>query len=170
MDRALRFARGLYDAIEYVAIGAYVALFVLINVQVFWRYVLNNPLSWPEEVARALFIWISYLGLIKVVREQSSYRIDFLAMRMPGPLRLAVATVVDLVTLTFFVAVIAHAGLVIRSNWSMTTSIPMPINVIYLSLPVAIVFILPLLVVLIVRRLGCLVRGEDEPGPGATVP
>jgi hypothetical protein len=92
----------LYDAIEYVAIGAYVALFVLINVQVFWRYVLNDPLSWPEEVARALFIWISYLGLIKVVREQSSYRIDFLAMRMPGPLRLAVATVVDLVTLTFF--------------------------------------------------------------------
>lgn len=166
MDRAFRFARGLYDAVEGVAVTAYAALFVLINVQVFWRYVLDNPLSWPEEVARALFIWISYLGLIKVIREESSYRIDFAVARLPARLRLAVGALVDLVTLIFFVAVIAHAGIVIRGNWGITTSIPMPVNVIYLSLPVATVFILPLLVVLVVRRVGRLLRGEEQREPG----
>ncbi|MDB2407539.1 TRAP transporter small permease [Jannaschia sp.] len=31
---------------------------VFILVQVFWRYVLSNPLAWPEEAARFLMLWL----------------------------------------------------------------------------------------------------------------
>src|SRR5262249_37808184 len=32
--------------------------------QVFWRYALNAPLSWPEEVSRLLLIWLTYIGAL----------------------------------------------------------------------------------------------------------
>ncbi|HEV7417992.1 TRAP transporter small permease [Tianweitania sediminis] len=30
--------------------------------QVFSRYVLHNPLNWTEELARFVFVWVSYLA------------------------------------------------------------------------------------------------------------
>ena len=44
---------------------AWVAMALMVAVilaQVFWRYVLDSPLSWPEEAARGLMIWM--MGVI----------------------------------------------------------------------------------------------------------
>ena len=51
-----------------LAIGrnlAWIAMAIMVAVilaQVFWRYALDDPLSWPEEAARGLMIWM--MGLI----------------------------------------------------------------------------------------------------------
>lgn len=74
----------VYQASDYAAVLCFFGLFVLIILQVHYRYVLNNPLAWPEEIARNLFIWTVYLGLVKNFREDSHYRIDFLINRV-GP-------------------------------------------------------------------------------------
>lgn len=158
-------ARRVYGAADHVAVALFVLLVVLINVQVFWRYVLVRPLSWPEEIARATFIWIVYVGLIKVVREESWYRIDFVLLRLPDLPRRVVLVLLDLVAIAFFVAVLSDSWLVISSNWGIRTSIAMPVNVIYLSLPVSLLLILPLLVGSVLTRLG-----GGDPRPKVTAP
>jgi len=36
---------------------------VLLNIQVFMRYVMSRSLSWSEELARYIFIWLVYIGI-----------------------------------------------------------------------------------------------------------
>jgi TRAP-type transport system small permease protein len=57
--------------------------------QVFFRYVLNAPISWAEEFAVLLFAWIIFLGAAYVQRTDSHLSIDSLR-RIAGP-RLALA-------------------------------------------------------------------------------
>ncbi len=49
---ALRIGRG-------VAILAIALMVVAILIQVFFRYVLNNPLPWPDEAARFAMLWMT---------------------------------------------------------------------------------------------------------------
>ena len=99
LGRCVGFVHG---ASEVVAVACFFGLFVLIIVQVHYRYVLNNPLSWPEEVARNLFIWTVYLGLVKNFREDSHYRIDFLVNRLGRRVRHAILLGVDIASGVLF--------------------------------------------------------------------
>ncbi|MGI6454589.1 MAG: TRAP transporter small permease [bacterium] len=58
----------------------------VINVlwQVFTRYVLNNPSSWTEELARYMLIWVSFLGAAYAVRLKMHLSIDVLTENLSG--------------------------------------------------------------------------------------
>jgi hypothetical protein len=49
--------------VEGVSVATLLAACLLAVVQVFFRYVLNNSLPWPEEVARLGFVWVVFLGM-----------------------------------------------------------------------------------------------------------
>jgi TRAP-type C4-dicarboxylate transport system permease small subunit len=71
-----------------------VALVVTTSLQVFTRYVLNAPLTWTEEVARMLFVWLIFLGSAFIVKRGSHISIDILT-RVLSPVprrRLAILT------------------------------------------------------------------------------
>ena len=55
-DQAARVGLGITWVLVAIMVGT-------ILLQVFMRYVLNNALPWPEEVARALMIWMMALPL-----------------------------------------------------------------------------------------------------------
>ena len=48
--------------VGYVGIAVFLALIIACVMQVFFRFVLNNSLSWTEELARYCFIWMHMLG------------------------------------------------------------------------------------------------------------
>lgn len=57
------------DIVElYVPVAAFILLFLLFVVNVFFRYVLNAPLTWPYEVISLSFVWIAVLGATYVRR------------------------------------------------------------------------------------------------------
>jgi TRAP-type C4-dicarboxylate transport system permease small subunit len=61
-----------------------VALMVItILMQVVMRYVFNNALPWPEEVARALMIWMMALVASQAYRNQAFVAIDMLPDGLP---------------------------------------------------------------------------------------
>ena len=51
-----------------IAVVAMVLMVVAILIQVFFRYILNNALPWPDEAARFMMLWMT--GLIAA----SAYR------------------------------------------------------------------------------------------------
>ncbi|WP_373236374.1 TRAP transporter small permease [Cohaesibacter celericrescens] len=61
-----------------ISISVFLLLFMtaLIAMQVFMRYVMGESLSWSEELARYVFIWLIYLMISYSAREMKHIKID----------------------------------------------------------------------------------------------
>ena len=85
-----------------VFIGALVGAIVAITLAaVWWRYVLNAPLAWPEQVSRILFVWITFVGAAVLYRERLHVAIDMFMAPLPRAARRAVGWVIELLILAF---------------------------------------------------------------------
>lgn len=140
-----------------------VALMVsAILLQVFFRYVLNDALPWPEEVARALMIWMMALVSSHAYRNGSFVAIDMLSRFLPPKMASA---------LKFFLLVLA--GLVLFKLFTMgieffqrgfrtrAASFHLSRAWIYLAMPVCFGTMLLVNIELILRAVGSFL-GRDE--------
>ena len=79
------------DLLETVCcflLGLFIASIVLITlVSVWYRYVLDNPLSWTEQVCGILFVWITFLGSAVLYRRVLHIAIDMILVLMPDAMR-----------------------------------------------------------------------------------
>lgn len=71
-------------SIAWVLVALMVASILL---QVFFRYILNDALPWPEEVARALMIWMMALVAASAYRSGSFVAIEMLHDYLPNKVR-----------------------------------------------------------------------------------
>ncbi len=76
------------------------ALFAVVLLQFYTRYVLNASLGWTEEIARYLLIMVTFVGSITAMRKGSHISVEALLIYMPPRVRHWLLVVVDaLVTL-----------------------------------------------------------------------
>jgi TRAP-type C4-dicarboxylate transport system permease small subunit len=108
------------------------AIFVVILVQVFFRYVLGRPLMWTEEAARYLYIWTCYLGTAVAFRRGVHIRIGVVVDRLSPPARW-VAELVGLTCTAVYLAVfLAQATELARlSHGTLAITFPLPWSAIY---------------------------------------
>ena len=101
-DRALARLEEVFLALSHATIAT------LVVVAVFFRYVLNDPLTWTEEIIVLLFTWMLFVGLANAFRARMHIRIDALLLVLPRkawPILgffAVTATVLTLVGLTWF--------------------------------------------------------------------
>ncbi len=82
-----RFSRSLNHWIEYLLFGLGFTMAIVVAVQVFFRYVLNQSLFWSEELARFLLVWLTFFGASVAYYRQANPGIDFLYSRMSPSIR-----------------------------------------------------------------------------------
>jgi TRAP-type C4-dicarboxylate transport system permease small subunit len=87
---------------EYVIAAMMAAMTIIIALQVFYRYVLNDPLSWTEEISRYLMIWICFLGSAMALKYGEHISVTFLQERLPLRIRQVVGYGIGLTVLAFF--------------------------------------------------------------------
>jgi TRAP-type C4-dicarboxylate transport system permease small subunit len=156
MDR-IRSAFGVIDrARDAICVLLLAGIVALVGVQVVYRYVLNDPLSWPEEVARNAFVWLIALGTVKLFRERTNYVIDFFLLSAPRAVRRAAAWAFDVAALLLFAALLIGAWPVLRANAHIKTAIDLPINVLYTSFAAAALLAIPAILISMYER----VRGN----------
>lgn len=63
--------------------------------QVVARYVFNNPLSWTEELARFVFVWVSYLSAWLAWRHRAHIALDAVGYLPSRRLQIASARLVE---------------------------------------------------------------------------
>jgi TRAP-type C4-dicarboxylate transport system permease small subunit len=81
------FARGE----ENLAALCMAALLTTLGLQVFTRYVLNDPFAWTEEASRYLYVYIVFLGASAAVSDRSQVAIGFIVAAMPRPVQWAIS-------------------------------------------------------------------------------
>lgn len=79
MNPRLRAAGGwLYARAENVLAGMLAAMFAAFLLQILFRYVLNWPTGWTNELSAVLWIWIVLWGAAFVLTEQEEMRFDLI--------------------------------------------------------------------------------------------
>lgn len=75
---------------------------LVIFLQVIFRYFLMQSLSWSEEVARYLFVWLTFLGASVVARSRSHITVESVVNMVPVNYgRKAIKILAELLTLAF---------------------------------------------------------------------
>ena len=76
----------------------------LVIAAVFFRYVLNDPLTWTEETIVLLFTWMLFAGLASGFRNRMHIRIDALLLALPRSGRALFGAIAVAATLVHFSA------------------------------------------------------------------
>ena len=140
-----RFNAIVNRALEGFLIVGFVAMTLVIFLQVIFRYFLLQSLSWSEEVARYLFVWLTFLGASVVARSQSHITVESVVNAIkPESLRKGVKTLAALLTLTFVYVLMTEgfdASMEIVELEQVSPSLPwLSLGWIYFAIPLGSLF------------------------------
>jgi TRAP-type transport system small permease protein len=126
----------LERSVDYVAAVLLAAMTVLVFLQVLFRYWLQLPLDWGEEVSRYLFIWSAMLGAAIGTKRRAHFGIDFLVKAFPSPLQTVIAVSVNLSICGLMGVVAAQGTKLALSNLSqISPTLAIPMAVPYAAIP-----------------------------------
>lgn len=139
-----------YNAFEqYLAGGLIAALFLVLNLQIFTRYVLGSPLSWTEEVARYLFVWMVFIGSAAAMLDRSHVAIEMFVDALEPRARLLIRLVSDVLCLSFLVIFAYWSSKTLSRVWAIPSSaLELPSGILYSSVPISV----SLMIVRLVQR------------------
>ncbi len=107
-------------------------LLIIVFVQFFTRYVLNNSLSWTEEIARYLLILLGFVGSVTCVRKRSHIYLEFFYRFLPPTAVKWIVILVSFINTAFFTfAGVVCIELAQRTHHQSMTSIDLPKGIIY---------------------------------------
>jgi len=110
----------------------------IVFVQVILRYVFLSPLSWIEELARYLLVWISCFGAAYGVRKGEHIAVMFLNNMFKGYMKSALTILIHiLVIILFMVCFMKGIGLSIRQWNVVTPALQIPRTLPYLGIPIS---------------------------------
>ncbi|MFQ5973271.1 MAG: TRAP transporter small permease [Alphaproteobacteria bacterium] len=90
--------RDFYEKFEQYCCAFLISAMVFcLGTQVFFRFVLNASLTWPEELSRFVFIWAVYMGAILGAKERIHIRVTATQLLLPVQYRRYMTIFADLV-------------------------------------------------------------------------
>ena len=121
-----RLSDGSYLIGRWLLICTMFGIVVFVLLQVFFRYVLNQALLWPEELSRWLLVWTGYLGAGIAFKKHEHVALTFIISRLPAKINQGIIFIGRLLVLVFFMF-FTYFGLInmINSNqfsWALHVS------------------------------------------------
>ncbi len=145
-------SRTIDSVVEAVAATLVAVTVIITCLAVFYRYVLNAALGWPQEVGGYILVWISFLGAYLASRQDKHVSFELLVAKLPGGARRWVSIAVDLLLIGYFAILfktsIRMIGTVGATN---IETIDIPYGVFMAVLPIGSLLIVIALVIDIVR-------------------
>jgi len=143
MNALIRTCDVVERAVKILMAVLIAAMVVLIGSQVGFRYGLNEPLAWTEEVARHLMIWSALFGAAVAYRHKGHLGMDVLVLLLSKPWRRIVELILQALSIGFFGILVLHGiPLVERTMRQFSSAIRIPMGYIYASIPVGAALIL----------------------------
>ena len=76
---------------------------ILVNANVIFRYFLNNPIKWTDEVVTSLFIWTVFMGSAYAHRKHAHLGVDIVINLIHGKARSIIEFVMDILQILILV-------------------------------------------------------------------
>lgn len=101
MSKKDRMIKALNEFEIYIGAAIFLAMTVLLTLQVISRYVTGHAFSWCEELSTIGFVWMAYLGTSAAVLKGKHLRIDLFLNKMHGKTKKIVLVFTNIVTMFF---------------------------------------------------------------------
>lgn len=155
MESAL--IRRLTRLVEWMLTVLSILIFVVVFLQVLFRYLLRQPLFWSEELPRYLLIWMCFLAAAVAQKHDAHINITLCLAPLSTRARQVLKILTDAIILAFL-WIIAYSGGLVTSITAhhRSTALQLPMGLVYAALPVGAILMSLYLVLQIadgVRRL-----------------
>jgi len=87
---------------DWICFAFFWTMALLVFLQFFTRYVLNDSLAWTEELAVYCLIPVVFIGAAMCVRRSRHIQVNILYRYLPAPAGRVLATLVDIAAIVFF--------------------------------------------------------------------
>lgn len=107
---------------------------ILVFSNVIMRYVFNSALTWTDEAARYLYIWVIFCGALIAYRENSHLGVDFLVQKLSIKGKKTLFFINNLIILFILGLFIVGAWsyvMITRDQWS--PALDIPLGIVYIS-------------------------------------
>lgn len=117
---------------DWLSLLLFLALCLVVFLQFFSRYVLNNSFGWTEEIARYLLIATVFMGAAMCMRRHRHIQVNFLYRILPRGIGFALARAVDVVAALFlgYAAWLTFELMAVIGEDQMTL-VKLPMNTVY---------------------------------------
>ncbi|WP_434361302.1 TRAP transporter small permease [Parasalinivibrio latis] len=91
-------------AVDSIAVTMLAAMFTVFCAQIFFRYVLNHPLGWTEEVNLMLWLWLIFWAGAFCLKDRDHIRFDMIYLHAPKKVQKVFFLIASLAVLVGFAA------------------------------------------------------------------
>jgi len=105
----------VYKTELFIGVTMLLAIVFLVFMQVFNRFILKQPLSWSEELARYLFIILVFIGISVATKARAHFGIDFFLAKLSPSIQKLVGIGTSVVILVFLWVIFSKSFILINS-------------------------------------------------------
>ena len=118
---------------DWIVAIAMVALNVAVFIQVVSRYIFDSPIDWTDEMARLLFIWISFMGAFLALKTKGHIAVETLLHSLFKPAARAYVTAIADFLILYFCIYLAYMGVVMmqKTATDLTPVMLLPFSYLY---------------------------------------
>jgi len=169
MKQLFELISGFERLVKIVMILLLSGMVCLIFAQVLFRYLLNHPLAWTEELSRHFMIWAAFLGAAIAYRKKAHLGVDALVLQFSPRWQGVMVWFVHLVSI-MFAGFLVYYGIAIvkKTMHQLSSALGIPMGYIYASIPVGAAILLLFAVEKLLERYvasdnGAVSRAADPP-------
>jgi C4-dicarboxylate transporter DctQ subunit len=147
---------------EIVGGAAFIAMTVMVFVNVVCRYVFDSPIAGSDELATLAFTWTTFLGASLGIKRQIHLGIEFVTRLFPLRLQALCGVIVSVLIAVFAMLLLVYSWQIMRSaHLKVTPVLQWPYTIVYLAVPVGALLML-LRLAPVVRAQVRLLAGRGE--------
>lgn len=111
---------------------------IAVFLQVLFRFLLDQPLAWTEELARYLLIWITFLGAAYAMSIRAHIGTEYILKYLSPTMTKVVAFIGAVLCIAFFIVMLKEGySLSIRSMIQTSPTLLIPMGVVYSVIPLS---------------------------------
>ena len=135
--RLVPLVRALQGSTQALAVAMLAVYFVLVLLQIFFRFVLNESLFWAEELIRGLMVWGAMMASVLVGRARGHIRVEGIELLLGARGRRVLFQLCDAVCIAFCVLLaVACVQLMDRVWHQMSPMLEIPKWTVYMAVAV----------------------------------
>jgi len=139
--------------IDYFSALMMFLMIIIITLQIIWRYIFNNSLSWTEELSRYIYAWLIFIGATLGIIENSHIRVDlFYNMFSKSTRRIVDIFLYGIIIFVQVYFLVYSIQFIIKTNGTYSTAMQLPMNIaVYPSIAVGCVITIYFCICKVVR-------------------